>query len=217
MRYVFHQNKKLYFPRYMRKPEVQDYYNILLMEQDAESPHLYETEKFFVKAGDIIADIGAAEGIWALSNVEKAKKVYIFECEIHWLEALKKTFEPWQDRISIVNKYVSNVSMSSTGGGGGIITIDDFFSDKKIDFIKADIEGNEPFMLQGAKNLLTRNNLCIAICAYHNDADAGIITKILSNTGFALEFSKGYILLQDNNTLCLSPRKGIIRAYKKQL
>lgn len=89
MKYVLHDKKKLYYGRSWSTPQIQRNYNGLLLEQDAASPHRYEMDDFSVQEGDIVADVGAAESIFALSVVERAKKLYLFECEEEWIDALK--------------------------------------------------------------------------------------------------------------------------------
>lgn len=207
MKYVLHENKKLYFPRYLKNSEIQKYYNDLLIEQDSESPHLYEISTFHVRKGDIIADVGAAEGIFALNNIEKVKKAYIFECESYWIEALKKTFEPYKDKVIIVNKYISNITQEKN------ISIDDFFKNKNVDFIKADIEGAEISLIDGGQKTLTKNDLKIILCTYHKKNDEKIINEKLINKGFETEFSKGYmIFFHDPEFSAPYLRKGLIRA-----
>lgn len=210
MLYVLHNNKRLYFPQYMGKEMVRRYYNLLRKEQDENSPHRYETNDFTVKDGDIIADIGAAEGIWALDNVEKAGKIYLFECNDKWVKALKRTFEPWKEKVFIVNKYVSNINREE------YITLDDFFEGETIDFIKADIEGMEINLLEGSKELLKREtNLKLLLCTYHRKNDAESIKKTLEAKGYKIEYSKRYMIFIIDKELD-EPyiRRGIIRASK---
>ena len=188
MRYVIHQDKKLYFPKNLTQETIANYYNSLLIEQDKDSPHRYETSDYTVEDGDVIADIGTAEGLWALENIEKAKTAYLFECEESWIPAIQKTFEPWKEKTIIVNKYVSGVTKSNK------TTLDDFFKDKPVNFIKADIEGAEIEMLHGAKELFKqKSNLKILLCAYHRKDDAATLEKILKQNNFKTELSKGYI------------------------
>ncbi len=54
-----------------------------------------------------------------------------------------------------------------------ITTLDTFFEDftEKITFLKADIEGYELKMLQGAKKLIKKDKPKLAICIYHNFDD----------------------------------------------
>jgi hypothetical protein len=125
-KYVLYENKKMYFPKNWPTVKIQNYYTDLLREQDVNSPHRYETDSFAVKDGDLVADIGAAEGIFALSIIERAAHIFLFECDENWIAALRLTFEPWQNKITIINKYVSdsnegnNITIDEFVGGGGI-------------------------------------------------------------------------------------------------
>jgi hypothetical protein len=167
MKYILHDNKRMYFPRKWNLVSIRNYYNGLCIEQDKDSPHRYETPDYIVKQGDIIADIGAAEGIWALTYADKADKIYLFECDPGWIKALRKTFKPWRNKVFIINKYVTNIS-----GGKDRISLDDYIQDGRINFIKADIEGAEIQLLEGAKKvLLAQDDLKLLLCAYHRKND----------------------------------------------
>lgn len=133
MKYVIHEKKRLYFPKDWEIENIRSYYNNLCIEQDKDSPHRYETDRFVVQEGDVIADVGAAEGIWALHNAEKAEKIYLFECDKKWIATLQKTFEPWKEKYVIIDKYVSNTNDDKN------VTLDSFLRKKRINFIKADI------------------------------------------------------------------------------
>jgi len=207
-KYVIHENKKLYFPQNWMEEKIQVYYNSLLMEQDINSPHRYEYNNIQINHGDVIVDIGAAEGIFALSSVEKAKKIYLFECDELWVNALKMTFLPYREKTVIVNKYVEERSNNND-----TVTIDNFFHEKKIDFIKADVEGAELEILKGASEYLSSSkNLKLSICTYHNKNDARKMKQLLLRHGFRVEFSKGYILSTWSKKIDF--RKGLIRGYK---
>lgn len=52
-----------------------------------------------------------------------------------------------------------------------IYALDDYFKDQRVGFIKADIESYELDMLQGAVNIIKRDNPLLAICIYHNASD----------------------------------------------
>jgi hypothetical protein len=211
MKYVLHDNKRLYFPKHWSFNSVRYGYHYLRIEQDKDSPHRYETPDYSVKEGDIIADIGAAEGIWALTYAEIADKIYLFECDPMWIKALKKTFEPWKDKVFIINKYVSNVSK------GVNVTLDDFIRDGRINFIKADIEGAEIQLLEGAKKVLsTQKDVRLLLCAYHRKEDAVRLKEYLEQENFSTEYSKGYMLfIWDERFDIPYIRRGVIRATKQ--
>jgi len=211
--YVIHKNKRLYFPEKWDNESIRAYYNVMCMEQDKDSPHCYEAGNFIPQENDVIADIGAAEGIWALNYAEKAGKIYLFECDEEWIKALKKTFEPWKEKVVIVRKYVSNIDDKKN------VTLDNYFKmgeRNSINFIKADIEGMEIKLLEGSKVILANNkNLKLLICSYHSKNDAVEITEILEKNGFITETSKGYMIPYFDKLLERTYiRRGIIRGRK---
>jgi hypothetical protein len=211
MKYVLYADKRMYFPMDWNVEKIQKYYNGLLIEQDIESPHRYEYEGFCVEDNDVVADIGAAEGIFSLSIIERAKKIYLFECDKAWIGALKLTFAPYNDKVVLINKFISDANDDDC------ITLDSIFANEEINFIKADIEGSETKMLTGAKLLLSKPcNLKIAICAYHKNNDEHILNNILIENGFHTAFSKGYMLFTDDKELAPPYlRRGLVRAAKK--
>ncbi|MDR0303998.1 MAG: FkbM family methyltransferase [Chitinispirillales bacterium] len=215
MFFVLHKNKRLYFPKNWTKDKVIKYYHSLLIEQDLRSPHCYTCDGFEVKKSDIIADVGAAEGIWALENVETAKFVYIFEPQKDYIHALYKTFDPYKEKVRIVNKYVG----CGSKWWNGKVEIDDFIAKNgvEISFIKADIEGAETMMLDGMPKLLKdKQDLRMLLCAYHRQNDADNLKKTLEAYGFSIEFSQGWMLLMHDRFGLQEPyfRKGLIRARK---
>lgn len=212
MKYVLHENKKMFFPTSWTRNQVRGYYNGLLIEQDMESPHRYETANFQVKQGDVLADIGAAEGIFALTNIEKVSKVFLFEYEDYWIEVLQKTFEPWKEKVQIVKKYISNKTNDNE------ISFDDFLSGDKVDFIKADIEGAEMKLLSGAKKTLSSNpKLKMVVTTYHHANDAEDLKIELEQQNFRTEFSNGHmIFIYDKKIAAPYLRKAVLRATKTQ-
>jgi len=212
MKCVWHEKKRLYFKKNWSEEKIQNYYNGILLEQDVESSHRYETADFYVKENDVVVDVGVAEGNFALSVVEKAKKIYLFEIDEEWIDVLKITFAPWKEKVEIVCKYVSDKDSDSS------ITLDTFFSDKqKVDFIKADIEGAEIAMLKGGQSTLSNTeNQRIVLCAYHKQNDAKEIDTKLKEAGFHTAFSKNHMIFYLDKTLD-APflRKGVVYAVKK--
>jgi predicted RNA methylase len=212
IRYVLQEGKRLYFKRNWDEKQIREYYNGLLIEQDKMSPHRYETPEFHVSEGDTVIDAGVAEGNFALSIVDKVKKLYLFEADEEWIEVLKITFAPWKEKVVIVNKYVSD------NDNNNCVTLDKFFGQEKIDFIKADIEGAESLLLTGAKTILSgQSPMKIILCTYHKHNDADILNRILKEKGFHIEFSKGYMIFLHETYDKLKPpylRRGLIRAVK---
>ncbi|GHT43883.1 hypothetical protein AGMMS49965_18600 [Bacteroidia bacterium] len=186
--YVMYNGKKLYFKGDTPK-DIVSLYQSLRVEQDIRAPHRYVNDYSRLK-GKTLLDIGAAEGIFSLDVIEFVKHVYLFECDKDWTAALKATFAPWKDKITIVEKYVSDINDESN------ITIDRFLEgkDKSNLFLKMDIEGYEQAALRGAANTLKEvRDLDYSICTYHHPDDAEEISKTLSDNHFESEFTDGFL------------------------
>lgn len=211
LKYVLHQGKKLYFKRSMSIAHIKSLYQGLLFDQDENSPHLYLTETFHLNENDVVADIGSAEGNFSLSNVEKVKKIYLFESDIEWIEALEETFKPWKDKVEIINYFVTDYDSSST------ISIKTFYENHdKITFFKVDIEGEEQNFLNSCKPVFEiEKNIKMAICTYHKQNDEHDFNQQLTQLGFDVEKSKGYmIFMHDQNLSAPYLRRGLLRAFK---
>ncbi|MCC9138228.1 FkbM family methyltransferase [Pontibacter silvestris] len=181
------------------------------MEQDKASPHKYLTDQFKVEKGEVVVDAGAAEGIFSLSVIEQVRKIYLFETDEEWIEALEATFAPWKEKVEIINKYVSNNNDHHN------LSLDAFFKDKEsVNFIKADVEGAEADLLEGSKELLSKDsNLKVAITTYHKQNDETHLAKVLHSSGFKTENSTGFMLyIYDKDIKPPYFRRGLIRAYK---
>jgi hypothetical protein len=211
LKYVLHQGKRLYFKRTFTHEMIKNYYSGLLAEQDLQSPHLYLTNDFTIAPDSVIADIGVAEGNFGLSNVENAKHLYIFEADSTWMEALHATFEPWKDKVTINNVFISAKIKR------GFTSVDQYFKNKiKPSFIKVDVDGAEQDLLNGAKELLESDaSLKMALCTYHKADDAVQFDTLLKKYNFNTQFSEGYMLFYyDKNIAPPYFRKGVLRANR---
>ena len=211
LKYVLLEDKKLYFKRNCSEKQIKELFSTLLLVQDIKSPHRYLTNDFNISKDDIVADIGSAEGDFSLGIIEKVKKVYLFESDPELIEALQATFEPWKEKIIIINKYVSNkITETST-------TLDSFFKDKESpSFLKIDVEGAEHSLLCGTKQLLSSKRLTkVVIASYHRYNDEIILRDELEKYDFKTEYSKGYMLsIWDGVLKKPYLRRGLIRATK---
>ncbi|MDP3002419.1 MAG: FkbM family methyltransferase [Bacteroidales bacterium] len=211
MRYVLQEGKRLYFKKRWGEKRIKRAYSDLLREQDINSPHRYLTESFTVGNDDVIADIGAAEGNFSLSVIEKIRKVYLFEYDNEWIEALKATFAPWAEKVEIINKYISD------SDDGSHIRFDTFYKNKKdITFLKIDVDGAEAIVLNSCSEVFkTPEPFKIALCTYHKNNDEKDFTLLLRNHGFSITPSKGYMIhYYDKKMKAPWLRRGLIRAIR---
>ena len=211
MRYVLQEGKRLYFKKRWGEKRIKRAYSDLLREQDINSPHKYLTESFTIGNDDVIADIGAAEGNFSLSVIEKIRKVYLFEYDNEWIEALKATFAPWAEKVEIINKYISD------SDDGSHIRFDTFYKNKKdITFLKIDVDGAEAIVLNSCSEVFkTPEPFKIALCTYHKNNDEKDFTLLLRNHGFSITPSKGYMIhYYDKKMKAPWLRRGLIRATR---
>jgi len=184
--YTYFEGKKMFFPYGWSEEKVRSYLLSIMIEQDSDSPHCYEMEGYGVKAGDVVVDAGVAEGNFALKVIDKVDKIYLVEADPEWAATLKDTFEPYQDKVEIINCYLDSKTDDNH------ITLDDIC--QKANYIKMDIEGYERDALLGADRLLREStDIRLAVCTYHREGDQQWITEFLSSVGYSTENSKGYM------------------------
>lgn len=212
LHYVIHEGKKLYFKRRWSKNRIRKGYSNLLREQDPLSAHRYLDGDFDVSGDEVIADVGAAEGNFSLSVIDRVKKIYIFEYNSSWIEALEATFSPWKDKVEIISKMVSDKDDEKN------ITLDTFIKEHdEITFLKVDVDGAEQKVISNSNKLLeSRRPLKIALCTYHKNDDEAIFTDILQLKGFKVSASRGYMVYYfDKKMKAPYLRRGLLRAVRK--
>lgn len=196
-KYVIRNGKKLYLPKEWSKKKVKAYCNLMFLEQlDERSPHKYVTNNFTIDKDDIVLDVGAAEGIFSLDIIDKAKKIYIIEPSDIWHGCLEKTFHEYRHKVEIIKAFADR----TTNTNNHTIRLDDIFHiESHIDFIKMDIEGLESQAMEGLRDTLKfSKRLKLAICTYHKKSDYKDIPdqlEKLSGRKITYEFSNNYILL----------------------
>ncbi len=209
--YANYNGKKLYLNRnFSSKGAAEKYIASLLIEQDEMSPHKYLDDGFSFDDG-VLLDCGAAEGNFSLELAEKAEKIILVEADECWNEALEKTFEPWKEKVVIINKYLGNKDDDI------FVTINSLAKEYDIDFIKMDIEGAEVEALSAARDYLkNRNKMKLAVCVYHNLEDERKIREILEPIGFVGETTKGYMVFPDNMNQPPRLVHGVLRMQKDE-
>jgi FkbM family methyltransferase len=172
-----------------------------------EGPYGYTDEAFdvTVKKNDIVIDAGAWIGDFCAYASSKGAIVYAFEPVNETFQLLRKTKElnnTDEGQIYPVQKGLGSsecemdISIGTDSGEGSSIildrdhasetisvtTLDEFVEEnnlKRVDFIKADIEGAERDMLRGATNVLKTFAPKLAICTYHLYDDPEVLEKII--------------------------------------
>lgn len=216
--YVVHgKDSKLFFPRRISiNNALQNYRNLVFREGLLgtgvleKSPHCYQDQNFKVEDGDILLDIGCSEAIFALDNIAKASKVFLFECERMWQKPLRKTFAPYASKTVIVNKLVADKTTSKHTTLLDVVKGD--MSDSSRFFVKMDIEGWERTVIKGNADFFKSAKIKLSCCVYHRQDDAQVIEAMLREMGYTTRFSDGYMLPPINGIHFPYFRRGVIYA-----
>jgi len=185
-----------------------------------------------VDDGDIVLDLGGCYGDTALyfsNKVGVSGKVYSFEFIPGSIDIFNTNLElnkALKDTVAIVDKPLWNESgkkvyFQDQGGASRVsfdefegmegmtmtTTIDQFVKEQNlagVDFIKTDIEGAEPFVLEGSIETIKNFKPKLAISIYHNlDDFTGIINQIDSlNLGYKFYLGHASIYASETVLFC---------------
>ena len=166
--------------------------------------HYYQKKHTEVGHGEIILDIGTAEGLMPLTVIERCEHVYMIEPSTAFCKTLARTFRAYSEKATILNYAVGNedgtINFDENSIQGTVASqesahtsaieirkIDSIFkNNERITYLKADIEGYEEEMLRGAAETIRRNKPKIAITTYHDQNDPKEIIALI--TGFVPEY-----------------------------
>jgi len=209
--YTIHNGKRLFWKEGMSEKTIKASYVRLLAEQDSSSPHKYFDDELAFD-NKILFDLGSAEGIIVLDHIEEIQHAYLFECDEAWKMALQHTFEPYAGKVTVISKYVSDISTKSE------TSIDDFVNQTNVvpDIIKIDIEGYEERALNGMRNTMLRYHPYISCCLYHlPDAEEKIVHTLSSINDYHFSINPQYMFcIAFINTGSPYLRHGIVRAFQ---
>lgn len=192
--YVIHNNKKMFFPKEMSEEGIKAYYRSNLLEQDIRSAHCYFTDMSIYPKGGTYVDLGAAEGNFSLDLIDRAGHIYLFEGDEIWKKPLNATFKPYADKVTIINKYVTDEESDTT------TTLKHYFgADNLVHVVKMDIEGAETTVIRDNKAFFNEHfETTLVACTYHLENDEAEIKRILDNYSFR---EQGWIMGSNRNEL----------------
>lgn len=150
---------------------------------------------------DVLVDLGAFIGEFPIDLAKSSipfKKCYCFEISEKNCKRLYSNIGPLglKDKVECIQKAASDncgelyinddgantkICKEKTGHKVETITLDKFFKETKISYIKTDIEGAEMEALKGATKVLKRDRPILAISIYHSLSDYQNIPVFLNN------------------------------------
>lgn len=163
----------------------------------------YEYGEVRLERGDVVIDAGASAGFFSALAASRGCRVYAFEPVPETCEYLRRTTK-LNPGISVVeaaltDKDGNTVMFESENAIDSTLIknpsaryirefnvlglrLDTFVKENniaKVDFIKADIEGAERFMLCGARSVLAEHQPKLAICTYHHPDDPIVLKNLI--------------------------------------
>jgi hypothetical protein len=182
---------RVFFPRNATLADVQQAVCVARMEQDPRSPHCYLSGQQTVDPGDVAVLVGASDGIFCLSLIERISKAYLFEPNPDWAEPLRATMKPWGNKVEIVPLALG------AKDSDGMVRLDSFLTKRsQPNFLQMDVEGAEHDVLMGAWGLLqNKHKLRLSICTYHKRLDYSKFSQLLGGLGYHISHSPGYYVI----------------------
>jgi FkbM family methyltransferase len=226
LRYVFEDTFFVYMCREDRygEAETSSYFDLL-----NEGPYGFCNDRVnvVVEAGDVVLDAGSWVGDFAAYASAKGAVAYAFEPfdgiygrlletarlngNIHPVKKGLGSVERAAAFTRDVNRSTENavIAAEALPGFDGktieVTTVDAFVKDNalpRVDFIKADIEGHERCMLEGARETLKKSAPKLAICTYHLPDDPEVLAEIIKDANPA------YNIVQKRKKLYASVPEG---------
>lgn len=148
-------------------------------------------------------DIGCYDGKDSISYLRWSDNleadVYAFEPDIKNYEVCRKNLGLYSN-VELFNVALSDIEEEICVGGEGEMVhldakgdsvvrtqlLDNILNEKKVRFIKMDVEGYEEKVLNGAKRIISSQHPLLAISVYHKRADIWRIPKLI------LSFNNNY-------------------------
>ena len=171
-------------------------------------PFIFEIIEHLPVSNGVAIDIGSHQGTIAIILSKKFEKVYAFEPSKYNIEKMHLRGNV-SDNIFIIEKAISNhigkvklflnkneymhtisLDMAKTYSEFDFIevdtiTIDEFCKNKKIEFIKCDIEGAEDFVFESATETLKNNKIDVVV-EFHKNSNKQKIIKMFNDYGYRI-------------------------------
>jgi FkbM family methyltransferase len=183
--------------------------------------HMFDTCGTEIKQGDNVVDCGACEGLFALKAIEKgAGKVYCIEPGRRLAECLRLTFSRLPGTVEVeefllgagdgeynFSEDPSNLLVSGIADGPSkfvypvrMRTLDSLVREKgikRIDYIKADVEGAEIELIKGAAATIAEFSPRISVAVYHTPDGAQRLTELIRSYNPRYRFRPKGIIYAD--------------------
>jgi FkbM family methyltransferase len=173
---------------------------------------VYERGSVLIRPGDVVLDLGGHIGSFTrYAFTRGAQTVVMFEPNLEHIQCVEHCFseEIRAKRLHLIRaaawneptrlRFAPDGIVSRVCGEGALeveaATVDEVFESlklRRLDFIKADIEGAEPVALDGARKTIRKFQPRMAICTYHQRDHPVLIPAIVQSiAAYDVSFNTG--------------------------
>ena len=133
-------------------------------------------------------NLGGVQAVYAFEPMEKAYKLLLETAKLNEnIIPVKKGLSDTNTSAKFMlsdtgSSFITNTDASKEITTAETVTLDSFVRENKlerVDFIKADIEGFERHMLQGAQETLRKFAPKLALCTYHLPDDPQVLENLI--------------------------------------
>lgn len=166
---------------------------------------------------ECFVDVGSFDGKSSLQFIEWSRQwehIYCFEADPSNICKIEKTLQ-FEDKVTIIKKLAwsqaGTVGFDAKGNGSSRIddggdkvsatTLDSELQDKRVTFIKMDIEGAESEALIGARNVIQNQHPKLAIAMYHKAEDILAVLQQIIEYNPDYNFYLRHYSLTDSETV----------------
>jgi FkbM family methyltransferase len=177
--------------------------------------HNFLSPRFNIGPEDVVIDCGAAEGLFTWYAAQRGCHVYAFEPDSGFVASMKKSFahlpgvfinhcalghRSGQAFLS-EDEIFSRLTAADHGTPVQVRTLDDAIGERKVTFLKADVEGHEFRILLGAESIIRRHQPRIAVTVYHPQNNVAEIMDFLRECHPNYQFATKGIIDNGNPVL----------------
>ena len=159
--------------------------------------HAYEFNGVKIALGDFVVDAGACEGFFTKYALQRGARVLAIEPIGDLAKGLRASFSSMIDegrvevlpfalgeksglaKLHLDSSHLYESRISSVGSNVQVKALDDLIGDKRVQFIKMDVEGAEVGAIMGARKIIAEQKPQLAIAVYHELENAQLICSIL--------------------------------------
>ena len=184
---------RVYVPRSLERAALAA---LLRDTYDPRAWHRYDGPWAPLRPGAVVVDCGVSAGLWAQHVAATASQLVLVEPQEAYCHALELTFASGLAASTVeLHRCALGATDGTTGLAGEGLTahvepgagtplrrLDTLLGGRRVDFVKADVEGAELALVEGALETIRRHRPTLALTVYHPENDWREIRDLVRGT-----------------------------------